>query len=458
MKIVICGAGQVGYGIAERLAAERNDVSVIDTSPTLVAAVRETLDARGIVGHGAHPEVLAEAGAADADMLIAVTLHDEVNIVACQVAHILFKVPTKIARIRARSYLEPRWQELFVGDNLPIDVVISPEVAVAETVLRRISLPGSLDTVLFADKSVAFLAIECHATCPLLGTTLGQLTELFPDLGATIVGVQRDEAVFIPNGADQLYAGDVAFVIMAEPQIRRTLTLFGHEEPDAGRIVIAGGGNVGLAVARAMETRKLATRLRLLEQDRDRANAVADELKRTLVLHGSALDPRVLEEAEIGEADLMIALTNDDQVNILASAMAKRMGAKSSMALTNGRSFASLVKTFGVDAAVDPRTVTVSRILQHVRRGRVRAVHSLASGLAEVIEAEALETSPLVGASLRDLDLPDGMRIGAVWRNGVFIRPTGQTRIKARDRVVIFVTADAIRQVEPFFRVSLEFF
>ncbi|WP_062202563.1 Trk system potassium transporter TrkA [Aureimonas sp. AU12] len=458
MKIVICGAGQVGYGIAESLAAEQNDVTVIDTSPTLIAGIRETIDARGIVGHGAFPSVLAEAGAGEADMLIAVTLHDEVNMVACQVAHSLFNVPTKIARIRSQAYLQPGHNPLFSADSLPIDVVISPELEVAQMVLRRIALPGALDTVRFSDEAIALLAIECREDCPILNTPLGQLSELFPDLGATVVGIMRDDAIFIPNSVDQLYPADLAYVVVEQIRVRRTLTLFGHEEPDVGRIVIAGGGNVGVAVARAMEKQKLASKLRIIEADRSRALQIADELKKTIVLHGSALDPLILEEAEIREADLLVALTNDDQVNLLSSAMAKRLGARSNMTLLNSRTFQQLAKSIGVDAVISPKSVTISRILQHVRRGRIRAVHSVQNGLAEVIEVEALETSPLVGKPLRELDLPDGMRIGAVSRNGVFMRPNAQTRIRAKDRVVIFVQAGAVRQVEQFFRVSLEFF
>nr|BAT30034.1 potassium transporter peripheral membrane component [Aureimonas sp. AU22] len=458
MKIVICGAGQVGYGIAESLAGERNDVSVIDTSQALIANIRENLDAKGIVGHGAFPDTLAEAGAAEADMLIAVTLHDEVNMVACQVAHSLFNVPTKIARIRSQAYLQPHWQDLFSTDHMPIDVVISPEVEVAQMVLRRIALPGAVDTVRFSEGSISLIAIECGEECPVLGTPLGQLSELFPDLGATVVGVLRDGAIFIPNGVDILYAGDLAYVIVEQSQVRRTLTIFGHEEPDVGRIVIAGGGNVGLTVASEMESRNLASRLRLLEADGARALHIADKLKRTIVLQGSALDPTILREAEIGEADLMVSLTNDDQINVLSSAMAKRLGAKSNLALINSPTFQDLAKHLGIDAVLNPRSVTISRILQHVRRGRIRAVHSVQNGMAEAIEAEALETSPLVGQPLRELDIPDGMRIGAVTRNGVFIRPTGQTRIRPKDRVVLFVRSDTVRQVEQFFRVSLEFF
>lgn len=458
MRIIICGAGQVGFGIAERLAAEKNDVSVIDTSPELIHAIRDTLDVRGFVGHGSHPEVLEAAGAQNADMIIAVTLYDEVNIVACEVAHALFNVPMKIARIRAQSYLRPHYQDLFSREHLPIDVIISPEMEVGEMVLRRIALPGASDVVRFAENKIAMVAIECLEDCPVVHTPLAQLSELFPDLPSTVVGIIREDNLFIPHSGDQLQPGDIAYVVTTKEQVRRTLGLFGHEEQEATRIVIAGGGNIGLYVARTIEQRQSRTKIKIIESTRERAVTIADQLRRTVVLHGSALDQKLLMEADIQHADLMVALTNNDQVNILSGVMAKRLGCKANLVLINNPAYQDLTKSLGIDAYVNPGSVTVSRVLQHVRRGRIRAVHSVQRGAAEVIEAEALETSPLVGALLRDLDLPDGMRIGAIYRDGQVIRPNGQSRIKPKDRVVIFALADAVRHVEQMFRVSLEFF
>ena len=458
MRVIICGAGQVGYGIAERLAAERNDVSVIDTSPELIRAIRDTLDVRGFVGHGAHPDLLAAAGAQQADMIIAVTLYDEVNMVVCQVAHSLFNVPTKIARIRAQSYLQSHYMDLFSRDHMPIDVIISPELEVGEMVLRRIALPGATDVVRFADSNIVMIAIECLEECPVINTPLAQLSELFPDLPSTVVGVLRNGRLFIPHSADQLIAGDLAYVVTTKEQVRRTLGLFGHEEQEATKIVIAGGGNIGLYVARTIEQRKSKSRVKIIEQGRERAVAIADELRRTVVLNGSALDQKLLMEADVPEADLMVALTNDDQVNILSSVMAKRLGCKASLTLINNPTYQDFVKTLGIDAHVNPRNVTISKVLQHVRRGRIRAVHSVQQGVAEVIEAEALETSPLVGPELRELDLPPGMRIGAIYRDGEVIKPNGDLHIKPKDRVVIFAMQNTVKQVEQMFRVSLEFF
>ncbi len=458
MRVIICGAGQVGYGIAERLAAEKNDVSIIDTSPALIQSVRDALDVRGFVGHGSHPDVLEKAGAEQADMIIAVTFYDEVNIVACEMAHALFNVPTKIARIRDQSYLQPHYQDVFSREHLPIDVIISPEVEVGEMVLRRIALPGAQDVMRFADDRIAAIAIECLEDCPVINTPLAQLSQLFPDLQATVVGVNRAGKLFIPRSADQLLVGDVAYAVTTREQVRRTLGLFGHEEQEATRIVIAGGGNIGLYVARALEQKQGRNAVKMIEANADRAVAVADSLRRTVVLNGSALDQRLLLEADIHDAELMVAVTNNDQVNILSSVMAKRLGCKSNLTLINNPSFLDLTRTIGIDATLNPGSVTVSRVLEHVRRGRIRAVHSLQHGAAEIIEAEALETSPLVGVTLRDLDLPDGMRIGAVYRDNAIIKPSGSLRIKAKDRVVIFVLQKAVKHVEQMFRVSLEFF
>lgn len=391
-------------------------------------------------------------------MIIAVTLYDEVNIVACEIAHALFNVPTKIARIRSQAYLQPQYLDLFSREHMPIDVIISPEQEVGEMVLRRIELPGAMDVVRFAEGRIVALAIECLEDCPVLNTPLKQLTDLFPNLHSTVVGIVRRGKLFIPHSGDQMMVGDIAYVLTQKDQVRRVLSLFGHEEPEAKRIVIAGGGNIGLHVARTIERRQSRTRIKIIEHDRERAVRIADQLRRTVVLNGSALDNKLLHEADIHDADLMVALTNNDQVNILSGAMAKGLGCKANLVLLNNPAYHDLSKTLGIDAYVNPRSVTISRVLQHVRRGRIRAVHSVEQGAAEIIEAEALETSPLVGPALRELELPSGMRIGAILRDNEVLTPSGSVRIKPKDRVVIFVTREAVKQVEQLFRVSLEFF
>ena len=458
MKVLICGAGQVGFGIAERLSQERNDVTVIDTSPRLISVISDVLDVRGIVGHGSHPDVLDSAGAADTDMIIAVTLFDEVNMMACQIAHTLFEIPTKIARVRAQSYLEPRWKNLFSREHMPIDVVISPEVEVGESVMRRLAYPGAFETVTFAEGTISAVGVSLKEDCPVVDTPLSQLSQLFPDLKAVVVGVVRNGEVFVPRSADQMLVGDDVYFVADSTQVDRTLGIFGHSETQAHRIIIAGAGNIGRYVAGQLEERNTRAHVKMIEASREVAAEAADNLRRTVVLHGSALDQAVLAEAGAGDAEVFVALTNDDKVNLLASVMAKGAGCGQALSLLIDNSYARLKGPLGVDALINPRTTTVSTILRHVRRGRIRGVHSLSDGAAEVMEAEALETSPLIGKPLREAQLPAGTRIGAVQRGDAILIPNGDMRIAPHDRIVIFALADAVHAVEQMFRVSLEFF
>ncbi len=458
MKVIICGAGQVGFGIAERLSTEQNDVSIIDSAPHLIESIADTLDVRGFVGHGSHPDVLRQAGAEDADMIIAVTLYDEVNMVACQVAHSLFNIPTKVARIRAQDYLRTEWSDLFSREHMPIDVIISPEVEVGEMVLRRLQLPGAFDTVNFADGEVVVLGIVCEEDCPVVDTPLSQLTELFPDFMAVVVAVQRGERLFVPQSDDSLLVEDQVYLVAVKDQVSRAFKLFGHPEQQAQRVIIGGGGNIGLYVAHELERRQARTKVKVIEANRDRAIRIADDLNRTVVLHGSSLDAEILREADVAEADTLVALTNDDKVNLLSCVSAKQLGCAASLCLVNDKRSPALARSLGVDAYINPRAITISKVLQYVRRGRIRGVHSVEGGAGEIIEAEALQTSPLVGKPLRELDMLDGVRIGAVYRDGAVIIPRGDTQIQANDRVVIFALAERVKQVEQMFRVSLEFF
>ncbi len=463
MNIVICGAGQVGYSIAESLASDQNDVSVIDSQPSLINKIRDSLNVKAFVGHGSHPNVLERAGADKADVIIAVTLHDEVNMIACQVAHSLFQTPTKIARIRAQKYLEDATKDMFVTDHMPIDVVISPEIEVGKTVLSRLDWPGAVDINQYFGDKVFALGIQCQENCPVVDTPLKQLTDLFPDLSAVVVGIVRNNQLFVPKSSDALLQGDLAYVVCDKDQVLRTLGLFGHEEPEAVRVIIAGGGSIGLYVAQNLEQRILSNqqgsyKIKIVEASQDRSIEIADTLKRTIVLNGSALDQEILREADTQDADTMIALTNDDKVNILSGVMAKKMGSKRNMVLINDRNYHEFANAMGIDAYVNPRDVTISRILQHVRMGRLTGITSIQNGAAELIEAEARETSPLVGSPLKEVDLPNGVRIGALMRGTEIIKPNGELVIRKGDRIVMFVLAECVQEIQRLFRVSLYYF
>ncbi len=458
MRVIVSGAGQVGYGIAEKLSQEGIEVTVIDSDADLVQRVRDHLDARGVHGHGSLPDVLAQAGARDADMLIAVTQVDEINMIACQVAHSIFEVPTRIARIRAQSYLSPEWSNLFARDHLPIDVIISPEVEVGDLILERLAYPGASEIVSFEDGQVVVLAIDVHEDCAVIDTPLRHLTELFPNLNATVMGVRRNGQAVILKSWENMVAGDQAIVAVARDQVSRVLGLFGCDEQPPSRIVIAGAGNVGRYVAKRLEERPEPTTVRLIENNRHVAQAAAEEMNRSIVVFGDALQEDILREVDVRDAQMFLGLTNDDETNILSSVLANELGCKANFALVNQPQYPRFAKRLGVDSFISPRAITVSKILRHVRRGRIRGVYSLFDGSAELLEAEALETSPLVGKPLREFGVKDGIRFGAVVRGEEVIPPTGDVRIEAGDFVIVMALSNAVRKVEQMFRVSIDFF
>ena len=458
MKVIVCGAGQVGFSIARHLALENNDVTVIDRDPELVRRVSDTLDANGIVGHASNPEILEQAGITNADMIIAVTYADEVNMVACQVAHSLFDVPTKIARVRQQSYLLPIYANLFSRDHMPIDVIISPEMEVALSVTRRLQVPGAFEMIPLVDDKVKLLGVRCDEICPLINTPLRQLTQLFPDLNIVIIGLMRDGNPIVPNADDQLLLGDEVYFVVDSEQVSRAMVAFGHEEVEARRLLIFGGGNIGLFLAQEIEKNHDWVKAKIVETDQKRAEVISGLLEKTMVLNGDVLDPEILEEANIIQTDTVIAVTNDDETNILASLLAKQSGCKRAITLINTSTYEPLTNSLGIDVVVSPRNITVSTILQHVRRGRIHSVHTLRDGFGELIEAEALETSELVGKPLNEVKLPTGVILGAIVREGKMICPRGSTVVQALDRVVMFAAEDVIQEVEKIFSVQLEYF
>lgn len=458
MKILVCGAGQVGYSIAKQLASENNDVTVIDRSAELIQRVNDSLDVQGMIGFASHPDILEMGGASDADMIIAVTYADEVNMIACQVAHSLFNVPTKIARVRSQPYLDTAWRDLFSRDHMPIDVIISPELEVAKSVRRRLQVPGAFDMIPFGDDSIRLIGVLLGEDCPIINTPLRQLTELFPDLNIMVVGISRGGRLLVPSSDDQMLTGDEVYFIADNTHVMRAMALFGHEEQEARRIVIVGGGHIGLSLASDLEKENPDVRVKVVELNAERARFVAQNLEKTVVLNGDALDREILLEANIQNAETIVAVADDDEVNILTSLLAKRQGCQRAVTLINNSIYGPLLSSLGIDAAVEPKSITVSTILQHIRRGRIKAVHSLRDGAAEVMEAEALETSSLIGIPLREIKLPTGIIIGALIRENKVIIPRGDTTIKTHDRVVIFALSNAVKEVEKLFAVRLDFF
>ncbi len=458
MKVLVCGAGEVGFNIASHLAAEDNDVVVIDDSPERIRKTSDDLDVQSMVGFASHPGVLERAGAADADMLIAVTQSDETNIVSCQIGHSLFGVPTKIARIRHQAYLEPEWSNLFNRDHMPIDVIISPEAEVARSIGRRLDVPGALDLASFADDRVRLVGVRLGQTCPVVNTPLRQLNQLFPDLDITIVYIVRGDRTLYPAQMEQLLPGDEIYVIAETGQLPRAMALFGHEEEAARRLLLIGGGNIGLLLARQIEASRPEVDLKLIEHDKARAEVVADQLESTVVLNGDALDSDLLREANVAETETVVAVTDNDEVNVLASLLAKRHGCLRAVTLINSVTYGPLISPLGIDASVSPRELTVSSILRHVRRGRIRSVYSLRGGEAEVIEVQALETSPITGRPLKEIKLPRGALIGALVRGRSVLIPRGDTVIEPHDIAILFAPHRVVKRVENMFAVALGFF
>ncbi|MEM1352483.1 MAG: Trk system potassium transporter TrkA [Pseudomonadota bacterium] len=458
MKVIICGAGQVGWQIARHLSGERNDVTIVDNNPDLVRRATDSLDVQGIAGFASYPDVLARAGARDAEMVIAATYSDEVNMVTCQVAHSVFGVNRKIARLRSQSYLEAIYSDLYRRDHMPIDVVISPEREVASAALQRLAAPAAFDTEVFMDGQAQLLGISIEEECPVVNTPLRQLTDLFSTLRATVVGVRREGTLFAPEAEDQLFVGDDCYVFCHTDDIPRTLEIFGKKQTKQDRIVLVGGGNVGLAVAQELEHRKVRVRTKVIEKSRKCAERAAESLERTIVLNGDGLDASLLNEAGISRADAMLSITDDDKTNMLACVRAKAEGCPYTIALINDPTLVPLMGPLGIDAYINPRATTVSSILRHIRHGRVRAVYSIGDAEAEVIEAEVLSTSPLAGNKIADVEFPEGVLVGAIRKGKEVTRPRGDTRIDEGDVVAIFAMATDVPEVERLMQVSIDFF
>ncbi len=458
MKIIICGAGQVGWQLARHLSTENNSVTVVDNNGSLVRRITDTLDVGGVAGFASHPDVLERAGARDADMIIAATFSDEVNMVICQVAHSVFEIPRKVARLRSQSYLNSEYSDLYRREHLPIDVIISPEREVAEAALRRLAAPAAFDTESFADDKVQLIGLTLEEDCAVINTPLRQLSELFSTLRAVVVGVRRDGKLFVPDPNDQLFAGDQIYLVAATEDVPRTYEIFGKKNPNTDRVIIVGGGNVGLYVATSLEKGVRRVHTKMIEKNRSQAETAADALNRTVVLHGDGLDMGILEEANITKVDALLAVTDDDKTNLLSCARAKALGCPLTIALINDPSLTTLMAPLGIDAFINPRATTVSSILRHIRHGSVRKVYSVGDAEAEVIEAQVMGTSPLSGELVRDIDWPEGAMIGAVIKRGEILVPKGDTRIEEGDVLVVFALSSDIPMIEKLFQVNIDFF
>lgn len=458
MRVIICGLGQVGKSLAEYLSGENNDVTVIDSSSALVAEVQNELDLKAIIGHASDPEILKKAGAGDADLLIAVTDSDEVNMVACQVGHSLFGVPKKIARIRNQCYLDPSWSNLFSRSHMPIDVIVSPEVLVAKEIYQRLSVPGTTTVIKLGEGKAHLIGLVCLEDCPLLNTNLGQLGNLFPDISFRVLSIFRNNRTILPDENDMLQVGDEAYVVLDSRHLRRVMAAFGHLEKEARKIIISGGGNIGLSLVKFLKTHVYGLDIRIIERRAERARYLSEELENVIVLLGDTLDRDILEEASIETSEALVALMNDDESNILGSLLAKQYGCSRVITLVNNNAYYPLVGPLGIDVMVSPKSIIVANIMQHVRRGRIKGLHTLRDGSLEVIEAEISDSSAIANTLVEELELPREIVLGAIIRGDDVILPAPETELRPHDHVIFISTREHASDVEKLFSVQVDFF
>ena len=455
MNIIICGAGRVGFTIAKLLSDQNHSITVIDQSSVDIQKIIDSLDVKVIVGKATYPSILEKANAIEADMIIAVTLSDEINMLICQIAYSIFNVQKKIARIRSQDYLNPKFTKVYNKENLPIDVIISPEIEIAKSIQRKLEAPGALDNVPFAKNKIRLLEILVNNNCPLINIKLQDLTKKFPKLEANILGVIRNEKFNILKKNDVMQKDDKAYVIINASQMELTLSAFGHNEKISSKILIIGGGNIGFNLAKNIEESFESVRMKIIEKNKERAEFIASELNNSIIINGNGLDEDILEEANLEEIETVIALTNDDEDNLMVSILVEKFSkGKRTMALINKPNYSILQSSLKIDDLIDPRMTTVSSILKHVHKGTIETAYSILNGEYEVIEAEIIETSELINKELKESNLPEEIRIGAILRGENIIIPRSNFIFQKDDVVVFLAKRDQLPIVENIFRIS----
>ena len=455
MNIIICGAGRVGYTIAKLLSEQEHSITVIDQSSEDIQKINDDLDVKSIVGKATFPTVLEKANAEEADMIIAVTRSDEINMLICQIAFSVFKISKKIARIRSKEYLDNKFSKVYSIENLPIDVIISPEVEIAKSIQRKLEAPGALDNVPFADNKIRLLEIDVDENCPLIGIKLEDITKKFSKLEANILGVIRNEKFTFLKKKDVMKKHDKAYVIINATQMQLTLDAFGHSEKISNKFLIIGGGNIGFNLAKNLEDTIDSARIKIIEKSKERAEYIANNLNNTLVINGNGLDEDILKEANIEDAETVLALTNDDEDNLMVSVLVEKFSKdKRTMALINKPNYSLLQNSLKIDDLIDPRMNTVSSILKHVHKGTIETAYTILNGEFEVIEAEIIDSSELINKELKNSNLPDDIRIGAILRKDNIIIPNSQFIFEKKDVVVFLAKRDQLSLVERLFQIS----
>jgi len=454
LKIVIVGAGEVGFNIASHLAREEKDVVVVDMDPVAVRRVSDNLDVQVINGSGGSPVVLEEAGIKESEILLAVTDSDEANLCACLVADIISPATKKLARIRAAAYDD--FHEIFSEHAPHIDTIINPEIEVVKTIDRLMSVPGAVDVGEFADGRVKFVGVNLDSSTDLDGVRLSDIAVKTGKQPPLIAAIVRNEELIIPGGRDKLRTGDLVYVISEADKLLQALSVFGKHVEPVRRVLIVGGGRVGLRLATLMEEKGIYTKI--VENDPGRCTELAEQLNKTIVLCGDGSDQELLRQENIQDMDVVITLTNDEETNIISSLLAKRMGAQKTITRVTKFSYFPLMSMIGLEQVVSPRHSAINSILQHVRRGKVLSAISIQDEQAEILEAVAMETSDIVGKPLKKISFPSGVLVAGIFRGDEVIIPTGESVIEPGDRTIIFASKKAIPKIEKIMAVKLEFF
>lgn len=456
MRVIICGANQIGSSIAAYLSKEDNDVTVVDTNGDCLSQISNSLDVNTVVGFPSDPNTLKNAGANECDLIIAVTNKDEINMVACQVGHSLFGVPKKIARVRNQNYLDPVWSNLFSRSHMPIDVIISPEHLIAEDIFQRLMIPGATTAINLGGDKAYLVGLICMEDCPVLSTALGQLNRLFPDLSFSVVSLTRGTKNIVPDETEMLEEGDEVYLVVNSNHIRRVMAAFGHMEKEAHKIIISGGGNIGTSLIHKLQKDFRGLQIKVIEHNDARAQYLSEQMSDIIILHGDTLERSIMEEASVSTAETYIALMDDDENNILGSLLAKQYGCKRVVTLVNNNAYFPLIGPLGIDMMISPKSIIVSSIMQHVRRGRIVSIHSIHGGETEVTEIEISESSGVANKVIEDVELPTNVVIGALIRENEIIIPKKNDKILPHDHLIVISPRSKAREMEDLLSVHVD--
>jgi len=460
VKIIVCGAGEVGTNIARQLVYEDNDVTIIDESESLLRTLNKTLDLKSICGKTVLPDILEKAGADDADIIIAVSDQDESNLLSCELANHLFKIPIKVARIKDTGFLnEKYYKNLFSADKINIDAIISPELEVAKAIIRKLNTPGAFDSFFLGNKAARVIGLSIDESCPIINTPLRMLPGIFSGLEVKILSIFRDNEIIIPSGKVEIYPGDDIYICLKNNDLLRALRVFGIKSEENRKIVIVGAGNIGLNIIKIIEKDFPDINCKIIDNNIDRTKDIASELSdQSTILCGDALDANLLKEAGASNAEVIISVTDDDEVNIFSTLLAKDLGCKRSMAIVSNQNYRRLSKKLNLDVLINPGNITTSAILQYVRRGKVKEVHDFGNERGEIMEIEILPTTKFADKKISDLTIPKGVVIGGIVRNKELIIPDENTILLVNDKLIIFSEPSSIKDIEKYSEVNIEFF